>query len=566
MKQTLRSNLVVVTAIFCIQSILVYSQPVVWTVTHSTYINAGDQWDYLPPISDAVSSADGSIFAIIDNQIVKYKENGTQLFSTPVFLGIPANIATPNEIVTDETGNVYVVGDIYSGVSSLRDMVIVKYSQDLDYQWHTYVTSNIGSNEYGRHIRYENVGEFIYVAGQVSNTGSGNPGILVAKYSLSGVKSWTAFYGEDISNNDFVNDLEVDAAGNAYICGYTDDPILDARFLVAKFNTFGKPVYAKLYDASPFSIYDMDIAYDLAVDDEERVYAVGVASKPASGQDQVLIKYKSDGSTAWKKFYTSKTVLSDYGYFVQIDGEGGIVTCGKSAESDNPGNTKMTLRKYTAGGELLWSKFYKSPFSVSSSSDFNGRVVTPGEMKVNNSGAIYVTGHVQVMDDCEFLNCWINDYHSFTVSYNTDGSLEWEDIIEEADGVQLLSNEDEGTLYSIGYQNVFDYNYIDLFIRKYAPVLKNSEEVITPVSTVSDKGNMQLDVFPNPATSGFIIQSSCLLPEISIFNMNGQQVYFQCGAVSPESRINVSDWANGIYLIRVKDDAGVGLTKLVVSH
>lgn len=78
----------------------------------------------------------------------------------------------------------------------------------------------------------------------------------------------------------------------------------------------------------------------------------------------------------------------------------------------------------------------------------------------------------------------------------------------------------------------------------------------------------ELILQPNPASSNIIIQIPELTgnAEISIFDLNGRKVFSRQNNNSTEIRIDVSEFNNGIYFLRLADINNRFTTKFIVQH
>ncbi len=86
-------------------------------------------------------------------------------------------------------------------------------------------------------------------------------------------------------------------------------------------------------------------------------------------------------------------------------------------------------------------------------------------------------------------------------------------------------------------------------------------EIVTKTSIPAGDN---FSVFPNPASNYFIIEGS-MIEEIEISDVYGN-LYFNRKNLSNSSSINIQEYANGIYLIKVKSKVGVMTKKLIVNR
>jgi hypothetical protein len=88
----------------------------------------------------------------------------------------------------------------------------------------------------------------------------------------------------------------------------------------------------------------------------------------------------------------------------------------------------------------------------------------------------------------------------------------------------------------------------------------NTENTIAS-SIVNTQVNTDILVYPNPSSDYFhlkIQDTNTTENEVTIYNTMGQIVYYDC--ISQETTINVSQWENGIYMVKI----GSSIVKLMV--
>ena len=92
------------------------------------------------------------------------------------------------------------------------------------------------------------------------------------------------------------------------------------------------------------------------------------------------------------------------------------------------------------------------------------------------------------------------------------------------------------------------------FIVNYVPGVNS-------INAFNNNDAPSLCIFPNPATSTLTIKASPKA-EIEIFNIEGQQVqtFITTGV---KTKIDVSDFPSGVFIIKAVTESGIGVSKFV---
>lgn len=180
-----------------------------------------------------------------------------------------------------------------------------------------------------------------------------------------------------------------------------------------------------------------DYGYDVAVDADGNVYAVGYTtgnlsfgngigfnnSNYGSG-DMFLVKYNSKGEVQWVK--NSSCTEIDAAYSVDLDSNGNIyvggLTYGDIEFGDGigfawSGNIDGFLVKYDSSGSPQW---------VKNISGISSEIVQ--RVYVDKNGYVYITGYslsdpVYLGDGVSFVNA--GNYDIITAKYDSSGTLQW---------------------------------------------------------------------------------------------------------------------------------------------
>jgi len=120
---------------------------------------------------------------------------------------------------------------------------------------------------------------------------------------------------------------------------------------------------------------------------------------------------------------------------------------------------------------------------------------------------------------------------------------------------------------TIGYPNTAGNNFkgtIDnVFV--YNRVLTSTEvAAIVNSTTLSssdfNSGNLKFGLYPNPSNELVNIELVSEIKSVEIYSLQGQKVL-----ISSEKQINVSNLANGIYMVRVEDENGAVATQKLIK-
>ncbi len=78
---------------------------------------------------------------------------------------------------------------------------------------------------------------------------------------------------------------------------------------------------------------------------------------------------------------------------------------------------------------------------------------------------------------------------------------------------------------------------------------------------ISEYQLTEIELYPNPASSIFYVQLSATnIKKLSLLDLNGKLIH----ELSYFSEMEISSFANGLYLIKIETDAGVALKKLII--
>jgi plastocyanin len=289
-------------------------------------------------------------------------------------------------IAVDGDGNVYVTG-YDQGSSSLDDFATIKYHPNGDTAW---VRRYNGPGNY-----YDNAYDLavdgsgnVYVTGQ-SWGGVTSGDYATIKYYPNGNLAWVSTYDGPASGYDESKAIAVDDSGYVYVTGLSWGGT-GADIATIKYNPDGDTVWVRRYDG-PSSDYEDDWSEDIEVDDEGNVYVTGRVNyfidKSAAGSgssvDYCTIKYYPNGDTAWVRTYDGLASSYNVAYALSLDEYGNVYVTGESWGESGTASADYATVKYDSDGNEAWVMRYDGP---AGSEDFSPAVA------VDAIGYVYVTG------------------------------------------------------------------------------------------------------------------------------------------------------------------------------
>ncbi len=365
-----------------------------------------------------------------------------------------------NNIITDASGNIYIVGSTKETETSY-DVLTAKFDIDGNLKWsQTYgFPGDIVDLGYGIDIDSD---RNVYSLGYTNDSGM----ISVIKYDSNGVFQWAnSFAGELCGSRTIV----VDNSDHVFIAGLA--------MHIARFGPDGDT----LFISGGTEMWPCPV--EVKVDNENNYYVIGYDDFDVSG---LIVKYDSLGNEQWRNWlyddcggdYTTLFVTGAFDSNWNIIAGGGHGPAG-CAQTQN-----YFLRKYSPDGDTLWTEEYIVPSGDGQNVDivvdydtlFTTGIFIPAEgvlpsfIKYSPTGTLlwdesydrstefersYV-GAAALTDDyiynfgyCDSVSGSPDNYEFEVVCYNRNGSFEW---AYHADGVSSLFGEaPDYRSISIGY-------------------------------------------------------------------------------------------------------------------
>jgi hypothetical protein len=298
----------------------------------------------------------------------------------------------------DNSGNLYVAGSSYDGVSE-DDYLTIKYDAATgDTLWTRRHGAPGDTSNKGSGCAVDDLG-YVYVTGS-STDGLGNADYLTVKYhAATGDTLWTRRYNGPANGKDEASDCSTDPSGNLFVVGYSFNGT-DYNLLTVKYNPGGDTVWTRRSaDATDSANMDYTMA-GCAVDGSGNVYITGECGPLTGNRYSVTIKYNASGTPLWTGIYDGTPWMDGtIGCAVTGPGDRLYVT---GSTYRGPHDHYLTVCYDAATGDTLWSRSYLSSA---------GRTEYSIGCAVDGDGNLYVSGV-----SLDTLT-WIGDYQ--TIKYNT---------------------------------------------------------------------------------------------------------------------------------------------------
>jgi uncharacterized delta-60 repeat protein len=321
-------------------------------------------------------SSIGTTWPDYDYATIKYDSSGQQQWVAR-YSGAGNDLDFGNAIAVDASGNVYVTGASFSSETGF-DYATVKYDSSGQQQWVARYNGPASSDDEAYGIAVDSSGN-VYVTGYSAGSGTNNDYATV-KYDSSGQQQWVARYDGPTSADDYANAIAIDASGNVYVTGFSDNAGFD--YATVKYDTTGQQQWVGRYNGPA---NDDDEARAITVDGSGNVYVTGYSVGSGTQEDYATIKYNASGTEEWVARYDGPANLNDDAAAIAVDSLGNVYVAGWSVGLGT-GFDYATV-KYDSSGAEQWVARYDGSASVDDQSY---------AVAVDSSGNVCVTGYSTV--------------------------------------------------------------------------------------------------------------------------------------------------------------------------
>ena len=270
-----------------------------WVARYNGSGASNDQASALAVDAEGSVYVTGATYGRFDYLTVKYSASGQQLWEAP-YSGVGNGNGTATDIAVDASGNVLVTGQSI-GTTGSYDYATVKYNAYTGQQlWAARYNGPGNRSDQAAKLAVDPATGHVYVTGRsYSGSAFSSSDYATLKYdATTGQQLWVARYNGPGSGVDVATAVALDAAGNAYVTGYSDNTSSSESYDYATLKydaTTGQQLWDIRYDGAPDRV---DQANGLAVDAAGNVYVTGSSYSLYVNTDFATIKYVQTSATA----------------------------------------------------------------------------------------------------------------------------------------------------------------------------------------------------------------------------------------------------------------------------
>lgn len=297
-----------------------------------------------------------------------------------------------NDILTDNSGNVYVIGTVVNSLTS-SDIILLKYNSSGELLWHNVYFSSLSHLEdKGLKIKID-ASANIFITGYTTGY-DGYTDIVTRKYDTDGNVLWTVLEDGNDDLDARGSGIEIDSYGNACVTGYVTSVLGMADIAVLKYDRSGNLMWSQFYNGSGNSA---DKAFGIAVDDEDNIIIGGYITN--DNEDCGIIKYNANGHLLWAASYNGSGNSADKAFGIAVDDEDRSIYI-TGYETDTYNSTNYITLKYNSSGNNEWAASYNglgngndkaNSIGIYTSQDNRKYVFITGESIGYESNMDYVT-------------------------------------------------------------------------------------------------------------------------------------------------------------------------------
>lgn len=239
--------------------------------------------------------------------------------------------------------------------------------------------------------------------------------------------------------------------GDFFITGQIYDSELDDAFLyLVKTDSFGNFIWERSYGQRNESGRQIIITSDSCVLMGGHTYSFPIS---VTDQDWYLIKVDTAGNVIWEKGFGNGSIGDGGTTGIIETQDSNYIACGSYPVFEAAMNNFYDgcLRKVSKDGELMWTKYYRSYYRLSSST--TDRMECSASSLIYKNDNLYVLGNYRINHGASrgFLQritdkgdiCWNREYYAI----DTTSTYQW---------LNSIKNTNDGGFIIAGYGNEYD--------------------------------------------------------------------------------------------------------------
>ncbi len=221
----------------------------------------------------------------LDFVTIKYDSLGTELWAKPY--NSPGNQDEYGAtLAIDSSGNTYVFGGTWIFGAVACDYITVKYNANGDTLWTRKYNGPANDEDTPDEIVFDRAG-YIYVSGGSYTNSTNRVDYCTVKYDVNGNEKWVRRYNGPGNGADQPEALAIDVYGNVFVTG-TSRGTVDDDYASVVYDSLGSQITAMRYDGPGTWA---DAAQDIVADARGNFYITGFSGGNNSTYDFTTIKY-----------------------------------------------------------------------------------------------------------------------------------------------------------------------------------------------------------------------------------------------------------------------------------
>jgi len=187
----------------------------------------------------------------------------------------------------DDNGNVYITGGTWKFMQGIpSDYLTIKYNSNGDTVWTRRYMGPAGDDDTPEEIVYDGQGH-IYITGDSWGGSGTRTDFCTIKYDTLGNEIWVERYDGPVHQNDQTRAIAVDIRGNVYVTGVSRGSV-DDDYASVVYDSLGTEITAQRYNGPGTWA---DAAQDIIADENGNFYITGFSGGLNTTYDFCTIKY-----------------------------------------------------------------------------------------------------------------------------------------------------------------------------------------------------------------------------------------------------------------------------------